>query len=220
MRDQERMGRGSWGNDRSNSYQNDNDFTFGRGNTYRNENRGYGYGSGANERDWTERTGDEVRSWFGDDDAERRRRMDEMRDNSSNRNRNSWFGNDRDRDNWGSSSRYGSSNRDSFDNSRTIRSGQYDTGNDRNYGYGSGYDNDRYRSSNRYTSGSRYDRDRDNDRGFFERTGDEVRSWFGDDEAERRRRMDQMRDYSGDRNYERENSYRRTSSNRRDNDWW
>ena len=31
---------------------------------------------------------------------------------------------------------------------------------------------------------------RDEDRGFFERAGDEVASWFGDDEAERRRRED------------------------------
>ncbi|WP_052761862.1 BON domain-containing protein [Aurantiacibacter luteus] len=30
----------------------------------------------------------------------------------------------------------------------------------------------------------------DHDRGFFERAGDEIASWFGDDEAERRRRMD------------------------------
>jgi osmotically-inducible protein OsmY len=29
------------------------------------------------ERGWTDRAGDEVRSWFGDDEAERRRRMDE-----------------------------------------------------------------------------------------------------------------------------------------------
>lgn len=29
------------------------------------------------------------------------------------------------------------------------------------------------------------------DRGFFDRAGDEVRSWFGDEEAERRRDMDQ-----------------------------
>jgi osmotically-inducible protein OsmY len=40
----------------------------------------------------------------------------------------------------------------------------------------------------------RYDeqyRDRGHrDRGFFDRAGDEMRSWFGDDEAERRRRMD------------------------------
>ena len=32
------------------------------------------------------------------------------------------------------------------------------------------------------------------DRGFFERAGDEVRSWFGDDEAERRREMDSRYD--------------------------
>lgn len=32
------------------------------------------------------------------------------------------------------------------------------------------------------------------DRGFFERAGDELRSWFGDDEAERRREMDQRYD--------------------------
>jgi hypothetical protein len=33
-------------------------------------------------------------------------------------------------------------------------------------------------------------RDRE-DRGFFERAGDEIASWFGDDEAERRRRRDE-----------------------------
>jgi hypothetical protein len=32
------------------------------------------------------------------------------------------------------------------------------------------------------------------DRGFMERAGDEVRSWFGDEEAERRREMDQRYD--------------------------
>jgi hypothetical protein len=35
---------------------------------------------------------------------------------------------------------------------------------------------------------------RHDERGFFERAGDEVASWFGDDDAERRRREDQMRD--------------------------
>src|SRR4051794_19232956 len=42
-----------------------------------------------------------------------------------------------------------------------------------------------------------WDRDRgrgSEDRGFFERAGDEIASWFGDDDAERRRRSDQMRD--------------------------
>jgi hypothetical protein len=34
---------------------------------------------------------------------------------------------------------------------------------------------------------------RDDDRGFLDRAGDEVRSWFGDDEAQRRRERDQRR---------------------------
>jgi hypothetical protein len=38
------------------------------------------------------------------------------------------------------------------------------------------------------------DRGRREDRGFFERAGDEVASWFGDEEAERRRREDQLRE--------------------------
>lgn len=42
-----------------------------------------------------------------------------------------------------------------------------------------------------------YNRGYDDDRGFFDRAGDEVRSWFGDEEAERRRERDQ-------REYERE----------------
>jgi hypothetical protein len=37
------------------------------------------------------------------------------------------------------------------------------------------------------------------DRGFFERAGDEVRSWFGDEEAERRRRYDERYDERIDR---------------------
>ena len=40
------------------------------------------------------------------------------------------------------------------------------------------------------------------DRGFFERAGDEIASWFGDDDAERRRREDQ-------RMMERDRGYRR-----------
>jgi hypothetical protein len=41
------------------------------------------------------------------------------------------------------------------------------------------------------------------DRGFFDRAGDEVRSWFGDDEAERRREMDRRYDerYARDESY-------------------
>jgi osmotically-inducible protein OsmY len=38
-----------------------------------------GYGRGAGERGFIERAGDEIKSWFGDEDAERRRRADEIR---------------------------------------------------------------------------------------------------------------------------------------------
>jgi osmotically-inducible protein OsmY len=45
----------------------------------------------------------------------------------------------------------------------------------------------------------RYRRGAEGERGFWERAGDEVRSWFGDEEAERRRRQDEQRagQYSG-----------------------
>jgi osmotically-inducible protein OsmY len=51
---------------------------------------------------------------------------------------------------------------------------------------------DRYRSED-WRRERGYGRDYDRDRGFVERAGDEVRSWFGDEEAERRRRMDEAR---------------------------
>jgi hypothetical protein len=67
-----------------------------------------------------------------------------------------------------------------------------------------GFERDRYDPRNsQYDRFDRdYGRDRDargEDRGFFERAGDEVRSWFGDDEAERRRRMDECYDERYDR---------------------
>jgi hypothetical protein len=63
-------------------------------------------------------------------------------------------------------------------------------------------DSDRWRSQDRGGS---------HDRGFFERAGDEIASWFGDDDAERRRRQDAEREGGGlsgrgrddDRSYDR-----------------
>lgn len=57
--------------------------------------------------------------------------------------------------------------------------------------YGSAYDRD----EERFGSGffGRGSRDYVEDRGFFERAGDEIRSWFGDEEADRRRDMDVRR---------------------------
>ena len=64
------------------------------------------------------------------------------------------------------------------------------------YNYPSGY-----RSGERYNEGNYdYDRDRYNrggDRGWWDRASDEVASWFGDDEAQRRRRMDEQREHRG-----------------------
>ena len=79
---------------------------------------------------------------------------------------------------------------------------------DRDYGRG-----DMYRGRRSYARG--YDRDPGDysyeERGFFARAGDEVRSWFGDEEAERRRETDQRYDqrygarefsgYRGDSDY-------------------
>lgn len=64
-----------YGNDRygrHNQYDRDRDYDYDR-NKYNNY-----FGRRENDRDWWDRTTDEVASWFGDDDAERRRRMDKM----------------------------------------------------------------------------------------------------------------------------------------------
>ena len=65
-----------WYENSNNRYRNDewrNSRNEGWRDNYRNENEG-------NERDWWDKTKDEVSSWFGDDEASRRRRMDEYRE--------------------------------------------------------------------------------------------------------------------------------------------
>ncbi len=61
--------------------------------------------------------------------------------------------------------------------------------------YGSGY------TAGSYGAGTGYSRGYDNDRGFFERAGDEIASWFGDDDAARRREKDHRG--AGPQNYAR-----------------
>ena len=59
---------------------------------------------------------------------------------------------------------------------------------------------DRNEERRNYEEWHRYGKDR----GFFDRAADEIRSWFGDEEAERRRQEDQqirMRGYNGDTEY-------------------
>ncbi|MFL6789385.1 MAG: DUF2171 domain-containing protein [Sphingomicrobium sp.] len=70
-----------------------------------------------------------------------------------------------------------------------------------------GWREPRSRTGRDYGETRGFDRDDDDrgDRGFFERAGDEVASWFGDEEAERRRRED-------DRMRGEEDSWRRPGS--------
>ena len=80
----------------------------------------------------------------------------------------------------------------------------------------SGWREPRSRQSREYGEnrnwGRDWDRDEDDgDRGFFERAGDEVASWFGDEDAGRRRRQDM-------RSRGEEDSWRRPSSFQGDDD--
>ena len=69
------------------------------------------------------------------------------------------------------------------------------------YDYDRGYESERerarderYRERNSLRDDERYRDVRGEDRGFVRRAGDEVRSWFGDDEAASRRQRDDMRE--------------------------
>lgn len=83
-RDDDEWSRGGWQGSRS--YSGNSPAFYGRssyGSDWQRRSGGaYGRGQserGEEDRGWWERAGDEVRSWFGDEDAERRRRMDEHR---------------------------------------------------------------------------------------------------------------------------------------------
>ncbi|MFZ2998244.1 DUF2171 domain-containing protein [Sphingobium sp.] len=72
--------------------------------------------------------------------------------------------------------------------------------------YGSDERSYRYGTRGQFGSGGDYGRGRDDrydpdDRGFFDRASDEVRSWFGDEEAERRREYDERYDREHDDSY-------------------
>jgi len=154
-------------------------YAGGREDRYSGRGGREGYRSG--ERDFGDRASDEVRSWLGDDEAERRRREDERRG-----------GYERD---------YGSGLRSS---SGDYSRGDYGRGSDRSdynrdFGQGgSGYGRGRYGGQGDYGSYGRRDfggQDRGvmgyrGERGFWDRASDEVSSWFGSDEAARRREQD------------------------------
>ncbi|MCV3738615.1 SWFGD domain-containing protein [Rhizobium sp. TRM96647] len=154
------------------------------------------------ERDWSDRASDEARSWFGDEDAERRRMMDDRTRNERENRRHSG-GDDRREDRYGMRPFAG---RDTYLGYDWPWSKSPSGGYDRDtYGYPRRQSDDRWRSG---SSGRDYrssgDRSRwDNGRGFFERAGDEVASWFGDEDASRRREMDARHRGRGPKNYTR-----------------
>jgi len=141
----------------------------------RNGRPGQGYANrdmDRGSRDWSDKAADEVRSWVGDDQAERRRDMDEMREN-----RNAMgYGRDADR-----ASGYGRS----YDAPGRRPGVGMDPRPGRSY--------DAYGTAGGYGAGRSYGRDADEDRGFLDKASDEVASWFGDKDAERRREMDKHR---------------------------
>lgn len=141
-------------------------------------------------RDWSDRAGDEMRSWFGDEDAERRRMMDD-RSRGERENR-GWSGGGDWREDRPAGMR--SSAERGYAGGDRFRSGGFDRD---MYGYPRRQSDERdYRARD---GGSGWDPDR----GFFERAGDEVASWFGDDDAQRRREMDARYRGRGPKNYTR-----------------
>lgn len=113
---------------------------------------------GRDERGFWDRASDEVASWFGDDDAERRRRQDQSRD-------------ERDHDSYGRGESRGRSERSAFGRGW---SGSADRDYDRSYG--GDYDRDRSNWEKR----DRSDRDSNYDRGVFNRGGSSERDYNRD----------------------------------------
>ena len=91
--------------------------------------------------------------------------------------------------------------------------------------YGRGQDWSRSGYGEGWAGGRReagYGRGREQDRSWFDRATDEVSSWFGDDDAERRRRRDQERGHygKGPRGYSRSDERIREDVNDRLTDDW
>lgn len=135
------------------------------------------------------------------------------------------YGRDEDDDRYN----YGGGGYSSRERGRDYDRGGHDRASYGRGGYERGY------TGREYDRGGRqgHDRHDEDDRGWWNRASDEVRSWFGDEEAERRRRSDEMsnqgsEDYFGGRHRGRgPKNYRRSDERIRDdvsdrlsdNDW-
>jgi osmotically-inducible protein OsmY len=167
---------------------------YGQYNTRSGSEYGGGYSRGSDYgRDWeSERYGNEGR--FPGDENLGRYSSRRGRDEQSGR-QNYWGrGWENDRDESNRESRYGSYGRSGAE--RGYSEG-LTGGYSQRYNYPTGFSStERY--GERGGRGYDYDRDRydreEGGRGWWDRASDEVASWFGDTEAERRRRMDDQRE--------------------------
>ena len=101
------------------------------------------------------------------------------------------YGGEQQRYGYGRSGYYSEPSRRGYRGRRSSQaSGAYDYG---RYEYGDRTREPYYQRGYEGEYRGRGGRGRGEERGFFERAGDEIKSWFGDDEAERRRRADEMR---------------------------
>lgn len=141
---------------------------------------------------------------------------DERRENYNNpyRNRDRWYDDDNSyRNRERNFSGYNPVDRNDDFYNRNYYNNRY---NDYDYNNRFGRNNDYYEGRDRYSE--RYNEDyryndynnrfrREQDRDWWDRTSDEISSWFGDDEAARRRRMDKIKQSShrgrGPKNYQR-----------------
>lgn len=99
------------------------------------------------------------------------------------------------RDDNTSESRYGSYGRSGGE--RGYSEGMRDYSSQR-YNYPTGFrSGESYGERNRGYDYGREGYDREGERGWWDRASDAVASWFGDEEAERRRRMDQQHEHRG-----------------------
>ncbi|WP_265502871.1 BON domain-containing protein [Paracoccus beibuensis] len=174
----------------------------------RDRDRGYS-GEARGERDWTERAGSERRSWLDDEGGEQRRRLDD--DRYSGRD----FYEQADRGGQaGGSGGYGGQGRRGFSRREETGYGPGDYGAG-GIGMGAGMGMGRGMGMLDYPYGPERDYgyvDRNSgDRGegrtgrrdFVDRAGDEVASWFGNDDAARRRERDAGHRGRGPKNYAR-----------------
>jgi osmotically-inducible protein OsmY len=76
-----------------------------------------------------------------------------------------------------------------------YESGNYDRGQTRNYDYGNR--RDYYDDRDRNRGGSSYNNRGNDSRNWWDKTKDEVSGWFGDENAQQRRNVDQMNDHRG-----------------------